>query len=218
MWGHPFFQGILSVVTWMPPQIHRPQIFRCLRWPEGHTYFPVVQCIGLLYSVLVQSRASPAQGCGQQPGQQPQPCPPLPPRPHPSQPGCAVSPVPSLELARAGLDKELSLAPLDYIVEGPSRLSVLEVGHGWGCWRGGSHHICKLASLLFRFIDQTGLLKIAIYNNTCDTLLQDLIYAPATHVCRSHESWSRLNVKILGTNNLKLNVIPYHYGYRTIGK
>ena len=29
--GHPFYQGIISVVTWVPPHIHRPQIFRCLR-------------------------------------------------------------------------------------------------------------------------------------------------------------------------------------------
>ena len=31
MWGHPFYQVIISVVTWVPPHIHRPLIFRCLR-------------------------------------------------------------------------------------------------------------------------------------------------------------------------------------------
>ena len=30
MWGHPFDQGIISVVTSVPPQFHEPQIFRCL--------------------------------------------------------------------------------------------------------------------------------------------------------------------------------------------
>ena len=37
MWGHPFYQRIISVVTWVPPHIHMPWIFRCLR-PGPHLF------------------------------------------------------------------------------------------------------------------------------------------------------------------------------------
>ena len=53
MWGHPFYQGIIPIVRWVPPH------FTGLEYSgasvRGHTYFPVVQCIGLQYSVLDQS-------------------------------------------------------------------------------------------------------------------------------------------------------------------
>ena len=56
MWGHPFYQGIISVVTWVP-RGHCPHIFTGLKYSgasvRGHTSFPVVQCIGLQYSVLL---------------------------------------------------------------------------------------------------------------------------------------------------------------------
>ena len=50
MWGLPFYQGIISVVTWVPPLIYRPQIFRSLRpgphlFPCSSMHWTTVFCI-----------------------------------------------------------------------------------------------------------------------------------------------------------------------------
>ena len=50
MWGHPFYQWLSSVVSWVPPHIHRPQIFRCLH--PGPHQFPC-SSMHWTYSVLI---------------------------------------------------------------------------------------------------------------------------------------------------------------------
>ena len=52
MWGTPSTMGIIMLYPGCP------HIFRCLEYSgasiRGHTYFPVVQCIGLQYSVSAE--------------------------------------------------------------------------------------------------------------------------------------------------------------------
>ena len=50
MWGRPFYQGIISVITWVPPHIQVPRIFRCLRpgphlFPCSSMHWTTVFCI-----------------------------------------------------------------------------------------------------------------------------------------------------------------------------
>ena len=59
MWGHPFYQEIISVVTLVPPHIHRPQIARCLL-PGSHLFlcslmhWTTIFCIGWWWTSELQ--------------------------------------------------------------------------------------------------------------------------------------------------------------------
>ena len=57
MWGPPFYQGIISVVTWVPQHIHRLLLFRCFSpgphlFPCSSIYLTKVVCI-VLYCTLM---------------------------------------------------------------------------------------------------------------------------------------------------------------------
>ena len=63
MLGHPFYQRIISVVTWVPPHIHRPQIFRCLQpgpppFPCSSMHWTTVFCIENTFVIKSWNRSS----------------------------------------------------------------------------------------------------------------------------------------------------------------